>query len=183
MERFITTSNSVAISKPAEPPSAPSPIRKSSCKLGLKTGPTVSLDSTACLPSPSGTHARNALSSLVIPSASNRSTTPTIVANFFLPPNCAPFSVTPIFGPASIHPPLTSISPSAISPLPQPPMPASANSSPAKWSPGHPQVAKLNISGICPLRTILSEQELSMNPLKPLATCSAKLSATNSVAT
>ena len=182
MEKYITTSNSAAISKPAEPPSAPSPIRKSFSKLGLKTGPTVCPDSTACLPSPSGTHARNASSSLAIPSVSSHFTTPTIVVNFSLPPNFVPFSVTQIFGPASIPLPLISTSPSAISPLPPPPTPGCASSSPAKWSPGHPQVAELNISGICPLRIILLEQELLMNPLKLPATFFAKPSATNSVA-
>ena len=114
--KSTTTSNFAATSKPAGPPSALNPTRRSSCKRGQKMEPPAYLVSTACSPLPSGTLLKNASRSSVTPSESNPSTMPTTVGNFSLPPNFAPFSAIPIFRLAWTPLRSTSTSPSATSP-------------------------------------------------------------------
>ena len=121
-EKFTTIWNFVVTSKPAEPPFAPNPTRKSSFKRGQKMEPPVYLVSTACSPLPSGTLLKNVSPSSVTPLGSNPSTTPTTVASSSLLPNFALFSDFPIFDLAWTPPRSTSTSPSVTFLLPQQPM-------------------------------------------------------------
>ena len=118
-EKFTTIWNFVVTSKPAEPPFAPNPTRKSSFKRGQKMEPPAYLVSTACSPLPSGTLLKNASPSSVTLSGSSPSTTPTTVASSSLLPNFALFSDFPIFDLAWIPPRSTSTSPWVTFLLPQ----------------------------------------------------------------
>jgi len=122
MEKFTTTSNFAATSKPAGPPFALNPTRRSSCKRGLKMEPPAFLVSTECSPLPSGTLLKNVSPLSVTHSGSNLSTTPTTVASSSLLPNFALFSDFPIFDLAWTPPRSTSTSPSVTFLLPQQPM-------------------------------------------------------------